>query len=219
MSSHHASRSAPASLSHYEILGISQTVVGEEKDPLPLLRRAYHRALLKHHPDKAVRPPSDEPSVASPSSQISVDRVSEAFAVLANPSEREEYDRSLRITQGMLETVQNSAAGCSAGVATSSDFRPGVETVDLDDLNYEEGRDSEDTWYRSCRCGNERGYGFTVDDLERDAEHGELLVGCKDCSLWLRVHFAVYESATGEERGQVSSISTEVNDDSTQDAK
>ncbi|RDA83269.1 hypothetical protein CP532_0989 [Ophiocordyceps camponoti-leonardi (nom. inval.)] len=68
--------------------------------------------------------------------------------------------------------------------------RTGVENVDLDDLPFDEdgGR-----WYRSCRCGNDRGYSFDETDLADVAEEGLLLVGCLDCSLWLRVHFAAVD--------------------------
>ncbi len=64
------------------------------------------------------------------------------------------------------------------------------ENVDLDDLEYDE---SAESWSRSCRCGNPRGYLFGETDLEEAADYGELMVGCSDCSLWLRVHFAVVE--------------------------
>lgn len=70
-------------------------------------------------------------------------------------------------------------------------FRTGVESVDLDDLNYDE---NSATWSRSCRCGNEKGFMFGESDLEEASEVGELVVGCSDCSLWLRVYFAVLEA-------------------------
>lgn len=69
-------------------------------------------------------------------------------------------------------------------------FHTGVENVDLDDLEFDE---ADECWYRSCRCGNDRGYLFREPDLVEVADEGELMVGCLDCSLWLRVHFAVLE--------------------------
>ena len=35
-----------------------------------------------------------------------------------------------------------------------------------------------------------------------EGDLGELMVGCADCSLWLRVHFAVAEEEGGEEDGE-----------------
>jgi hypothetical protein len=69
-------------------------------------------------------------------------------------------------------------------------FQIGVESVDLDDLAFDE---DQECWYRPCRCGNEHSYEFCEADLEEVSDEGELVVGCLDCSLWLRVHFAVIE--------------------------
>lgn len=62
--------------------------------------------------------------------------------------------------------------------------------MDLDDLDYDPVREE---WFRSCRCGNNRGYRFEEGDLEEAADFGEVMVGCQDCSLWLRVRFAVVD--------------------------
>lgn len=43
-----------------------------------------------------------------------------------------------------------------------------------------------------------RGYVFGEGDLEEAADFGEVMVGCLDCSLWLRVHFAVMEEDDGD---------------------
>jgi len=69
-------------------------------------------------------------------------------------------------------------------------FRTGIETVDLDDLKVDE---AQGIWYRSCRCGDERGFLIKEADLEEAAEDGEISVGCKGCSLWLKVLFGVME--------------------------
>jgi diphthamide biosynthesis protein 4 len=52
---------------------------------------------------------------------------------------------------------------------------------------------SEQIWYRSCRCGDERGFVIMESDLEDAAQEGEIRVGCTGCSLWLRVLFGVVE--------------------------
>ena len=42
---------------------------------------------------------------------------------------------------------------------------------------------------------------FTEDDLLEAGDDGLLMVGCLDCSLWLRVHFAMIEDE--DEDGEV----------------
>lgn len=54
------------------------------------------------------------------------------------------------------------------------------------------------TWFKPCRCGNERGFVFGEVDLEEAGDLGELIVGCQDCSLWLRVCFAMVEEDENE---------------------
>ena len=63
----------------------------------------------------------------------------------------------------------------------------GLETVDLDDLDYDE--EGGGAWYRGCRCGSVRGFRVTEEDLEKEVENGDVVVGCVGCSLWLRVTF------------------------------
>lgn len=83
--------------------------------------------------------------------------------------------------------MQNNSAN-TAGEKGKQAFRTGVETVDLDDFEFDESRI---VWYRSCRCGDERGFTIEETDLEEAAEDGELNVGCKGCSLWLKVLYGV----------------------------
>ncbi|CAI6056103.1 unnamed protein product [Clonostachys chloroleuca] len=163
---------APAAVSHYQVLNLTQSLVDSHHNPSTLIKRAYHRALLQNHPDKAARSP------ASSSTFYSVDQITAAYTVLSSPKDRAAYDASARLSQ------QHEHGGQGP---TSVQFRTGVENVDLDDLPFDEGKD---VWYRSCRCGNDRGYVFGEDDLEEVGGEGELMVGCLDCSLWLNVHFA-----------------------------
>jgi diphthamide biosynthesis protein 4 len=77
-----------------------------------------------------------------------------------------------------------------------------LEIFDLDDMEVETTRQqghgietAETTvWYRGCRCGDEKGFLVREEDLEREAERGEVMVGCRGCSLWAKVMFAVDES-------------------------
>ncbi|XDG06633.1 hypothetical protein ABKA04_006248 [Annulohypoxylon sp. FPYF3050] len=164
-----------------------------------IVKQAYHRALLKHHPDKAASGSSSsspsQPSASSPNPPDSksksspkthtkqgshsqpriaytVDQIQHAYSVLSDAKKRREYDRVLRASPSQRQTQS---------------FQTGVETVDLDDVSFDE---KTGVYYRSCRCGNERGYAFTEENLEEFEEDGVLMVECLDCSLWIRVLFA-----------------------------
>ncbi|GAD98232.1 diphthamide biosynthesis protein 4 [Paecilomyces variotii No. 5] len=160
------------------------------------IKVAYHRALLKYHPDKA---PAAAGSVATTASTdrsraetytYTVDEITTAYKTLSDPFLRTDYDRSLRLSR--------LKAGEKHGNADV--FHTGLEVVDLEDLGYEEVDDNNDGheadsegsyWYRSCRCGDEKGFLVTEQDLEREAEHGEIIIGCRGCSLWMKILFAV----------------------------
>ncbi|KAK1657293.1 hypothetical protein BDP55DRAFT_567551 [Colletotrichum godetiae] len=187
---------------HYTILGISRKLVQEQSTtagPHQIIKRAYHRALLQNHPDKypqlknnpattSTRAPSHSSSSSS-AATFSIDQISSAYKVLSDPRQRAEYDRA-------LDLAPNNQGLQRGDGDEEKSFQTGIEVVDLDDLEVEEPS-SEDPeaaeccWYRSCRCGNPRGFLFTEADLEEAGENGELLVGCQDCSLWMKVHFAV----------------------------
>lgn len=165
---------------HYQVLGITPSIIDTHHDPSSLLKRAYRRALLQNHPDKAAR---DGFSSDTPQTVIyTVDQIATALSILSSPRDRAAYDNSLRLARPDGRDPSE--------VGGSGSFQIGVETVDLDDLPYDEKASS---WYRGCRCGNDRAYLFGEEDLDACADEGELMVGCQDCSLWLRVSFAVVE--------------------------
>ncbi|ROW18122.1 hypothetical protein VPNG_00156 [Cytospora leucostoma] len=194
---------------HYEALSLPKSLLEESnKEQIPqIIKQAYHRALLRHHPDKAQTPtprPASNNSHNYPGSNINthsstsssshpnytVDQITRAYTTLSNPAARTLYDRDLILTQGT-----------SSSKPLQSTFQTGIETIDLDDLECSEpppGSDEEVRWHRSCRCGNERGFSLGEGDLEEAGDQGELIVGCQDCSLWLRVCFAVVEDADGD---------------------
>ena len=155
------------SKSHYTVLSIPTSTSSTTLSPT-LLKTAYHRALLLHHPDKSTSP--------SHKALYTVDEISRAYKVLSDPHTRAEYDRELKLQA-------RNKLGDGKG-------HTGLETVDLDDLKMVEERDG-DKWTRDCRCG--RTYVVTETQLEQEAEKGEVYVPCEGCSLWLRVLFQVEE--------------------------
>ncbi|KAK3372455.1 hypothetical protein B0H63DRAFT_297484 [Podospora didyma] len=204
--------SPPSSATYYDILGLSLSAiaaVAEEDDPKPIIKRGYRRALLHHHPDKNNNKSSSLSNLPKHSSHnnnsssssstatttFTVDQISSAYAVLSSSKLRAEYDAALRLSasSSILPSVE----------ALSTRFQTGIENVDLDDLECDEYSSQDEKggrWYRSCRCGNPRGYQFGEADLEEVADLGELMVGCADCSLWMRVHFAVVHDDSDEAR-------------------
>lgn len=161
-----------ANATHYQVLNLTALAIENSDATAALIKRAYHRALLRNHPDKARK------SSAQEETTYTVDQISQAFAILSSPTKRAEYDMALRLARNAGDDGQLSR------------FQTGIENVDLDDLEFDE---NEERWFRSCRCGNDRGYTFQEQDLEEAQELGELMVGCHDCSLWLKVHFAVLD--------------------------
>ena len=159
------------------------------------LKLAYHRALLRHHPDKTNAKEADNPPQQSPTpdrdsdtNAYTIDQITTAYKTLSSPALRTEYDRALRLNR---EKIINNHK-------TNTIFHTGLEVVDLEDLVEDDNDDSgEGVWYRGCRCGDERGFMVTEGDLEREVEGGEVVVGCRGCSLYMKVLFAV----DGEDQG------------------
>ncbi|EME39306.1 hypothetical protein DOTSEDRAFT_138882 [Dothistroma septosporum NZE10] len=157
---------------HYQVLDLDGRRNQRLLSPSEI-RQAYKQALLYHHPDKqtdgAVRPPSGR---ATPS----IDEITNAYKVLSDPTLRADYDRELRLQRGDDddEKVNN--------------HRTGMETVDLEEMDLDEDREC---WTRPCRCGNQPAFVITESELEKNADYGELVTGCKGCSLWLKVLFSV----------------------------
>ena len=153
---------------HYEVLSLSSSYQKGHLIPQDRIKAAYRQALLKSHPDKSQH-------LSPTKSRFTVDEITVAYKTLSSPISRAEYDRKLRLRDSKIP---------------QSTTKPltGLETADLDDLGYDE---EQQVWYRSCRCGNMRGYLFSEADLEREAEHGEIIAGCRGCSLWLKILFQV----------------------------
>jgi diphthamide biosynthesis protein 4 len=166
--------------SYYEILKLprnaSTTLTSED------VKTAYHRALLLHHPDKTKTKVVNSTSLTEKrnGTRFSIDDILTAYQTLSDPVSRAAYDRRLHSSTSLGFTGQNDQV-----------THIGVETVDLEELDVDEDNTE---WYRGCRCGDERGYVVTEKDLERESLHGEIYIGCKGCSLFLKVLFGTTEN-------------------------
>lgn len=156
-----------AAQDHYAVLSLPTTPPPSEQT----IRHAYRRALLLHHPDKS----KSFSNLLTPS----IDHITTAYKTLVDPLRREEYDRRI--------TLRTSARP----TASALEQYPGLETVDLEEMNFVAGnRDGDGVYWRGCRCGNATAYEVPERELEAYVEEGEIVTGCQGCSLWLRVLFA-----------------------------
>lgn len=163
----------PRASDYYAILGLEQhRCAGGLK--LEVVKRAYRQTLLKFHPDKSAPAQLVEMEIEK-ADHLTVDEISLAYKTLSDPKLRAEYD------QLIAEPVKATSTG-------ERIHRTGLETVDLDTLDYNE---EQQAWTRACRCGDILGFVVTETELELNIDVGELTVGCKGCSLWLRVLFSV----------------------------
>lgn len=143
---------------HYEILSVPSGVSLASA----LLKKAYHRALLLHHPDKLGSQP------AGP--QFTVDQITTAYITLSTPQLRQEYEKELVVSTSTI------IGGVDEGKV--------LQAVDLDDFDYDE---QGERWTRACRCGEGEGFVITEEHLAA----GDDVVGCCGCSLWVKVGYEV----------------------------
>jgi DnaJ-class molecular chaperone len=169
---------------HYDVLQLPRNADWSRlsKDEV---KAAYRRALLLHHPDKA--PPAatlKDPGSSRPyqAPTYSIDDIAIAYEVLVDPERRVAYNKTLN---------QGDVAGPREGDDGEQGTHPGVEVLDLEDLSFDEGKS---IWSKSCRCGYEQGYILTESDLEKESQNGEIYIGCRGCSLFIKVLFALEET-------------------------
>ncbi|KAK6354272.1 hypothetical protein TWF730_008685 [Orbilia blumenaviensis] len=196
---------------HYTILSIPNSLSSTHKNYQLLLKKSYHRTLLRCHPDKL-------PAGASIAGQVkqndgaglredlkegeeiyTIDQINTAYKTLSSPALRQEYDLSLR------SSLSKGANGGGGG------YKTGLDIVDLDDMVYrlpesEEEGSAGGRFTKSCRCGAEEGYVLTeedMDDIEKELQQQKIgngskarsmIIGCLGCSLWVQVDWVVCES-------------------------
>ncbi|KAI9845476.1 MAG: Diphthamide biosynthesis protein 4 [Sclerophora amabilis] len=190
------------SYSHYEVLGLSSRSADPSLSAKDV-KVAYKRALLRHHPDKlksAARPAAAAAAAAAAAvaavptqtQRYTIDEISLAYRVLSSPTARAQYDNGMFFSRLRLRPLTNSnlPRGGDGRKADVQPFRSGLETVDLDDLDFDEQHRS---WHRPCRCGDVRGFTITETELEEEAEWGVIITGCRGCSLWLEVMFEMVD--------------------------
>ena len=166
----------------YEVLGLDFLQISEIS--VRDIKQAYRSSLLIHHPDKST-PLTADIQEHSPGS--SIDEIKNAYKTLSNPKLRAELDRQLLLHTS--HSLPNLSKKNLQGSTESS--HPGLETFDLDDMLFDEERK---VWHKSCRCGDTAGYALEEQMLEAESDVGEVLIGCKGCSLWIKVIFGVVET-------------------------
>lgn len=171
---------------HYQILSLPSPRSGVSPS-LDDIKQAYRDALLRYHPDKSMLSEHKPEAKHQDEATHSIDHVILAYKTLSNTSARAAYDNFLRHTESWRPH----------STTPQGTLHSGFETVDLDDLSH----DTEDnSWYRGCRCGDQKGFQVTETDLEQRVTEGAVMTGCRGCSLWLQVEFAVSngENQAGE---------------------
>jgi diphthamide biosynthesis protein 4 len=144
------------------------------------IKAAYHRALLRVHPDK-IRQRADDPAPLE-----DVGLLHDAFLTLSSETLRSAYD-----AQGKLNR--------------RTDPRP-AQVVSLDrfecsDPEGSNGGAISTRWTLGCRCGGK--YEVTEDHLER----GLHLAECGSCSEVIWVGYEVAKEVDGSEAGQLETRS------------
>lgn len=153
----------------YTILGLPITHAQDTTLAPETLKIAYRKALLQHHPDRK--------SAQQPANTFTVDQIIEAYETLTNPATRLKYHEAL------------SKQSSNSGLAKSTE-RSAVETFDLEDLEFQESAQGA-LWEKSCRCGST--YQVNEKQLEEAASDGEIVVGCRGCSLHIKITFDTVE--------------------------
>lgn len=145
----------------YELLSVPRDASSSE------IKIAYHRALLRYHPDKN----SDNASRDNQSNCISISLIKDAYSTLYDPELREQYDASSH--QRSVKTGPRPA-----------------QVVSLDEFEEVTTREQDNVWCYPCRCGGM----YKISPI--DMENGLHLIGCNSCSevVWVGYELQDFDS-------------------------
>ena len=152
----------------YEIIGAPSTASTAE------LRRAYKRAALRLHPDRAHMPRSDGDELASGASVSATFRELQAsWALVGTEEERAAYDHE------HAERVEARKRRVAFNIE-----------IDLDDMDFIEAESGGvGLFSHACRCGS------TFDVTESELDKGVDLLQCEGCSQIARVMYELNPEA------------------------
>ncbi|KAK9238274.1 hypothetical protein V1525DRAFT_401579 [Lipomyces kononenkoae] len=188
---------SPHFQNHYEALSLPRPPHSPELD-IATIRKAYHAALLRYHPDK--RRGSGKDTIT-----IAIDEIVQAYATLSSPARRSKYDNEL-LDLGEAEIRATRIHAQAEGIDLD-EFEEGEICV-AHMLDGDEASDRcvsqttgtcliQHVWYRGCRCGKKDAYVVSecmledgMSDIDGAEGDGEVLVQCLRCSTWIRVLFS-----------------------------
>ncbi|KAF7436266.1 hypothetical protein PC9H_003095 [Pleurotus ostreatus] len=131
------------------------------------IKAAYHRVLLRLHPDKN-----------RTGERFDIALIKEAYEVLSAAHRREAYDAA--ILKEKLSKLSSTAP------------RP-AQVISLEDFNETPNGETDEvaSWWYGCRCGGN--YVIPTQAMER----GEHLIGCSSCSEVIWAGYEIAEEEDG----------------------
>ncbi|EGZ26511.1 hypothetical protein PHYSODRAFT_308312 [Phytophthora sojae] len=148
---------APSSF--YEVLGLAATCSADD------VRRAYHQAARRYHPDKRANDLNAE-------DEQQFLRVQEAYETLRSAELRRQYDAKLQQDELVRKREEE--------VVVVSDEVP-LADMQREVLPGEGGDEDEVLFTHQCRCGD------LYEITEEELQDGVDVVPCTGCSLHIRV--------------------------------
>ncbi|RLN61771.1 hypothetical protein BBJ29_001388 [Phytophthora kernoviae] len=122
----------------YEVLGVSVDCSADD------IRRAYHQAARKYHPDKRTTASSGHDDSSAHDVQQFL-QVQEAYETLRNADLRQQYDAKL--TQDELNRKREEEVIVVSNTIALNDMQREV-------IGSEDGEDDEVLFTHQCRCGD-----------------------------------------------------------------
>ncbi|KAG0679894.1 Diphthamide biosynthesis protein 4 [Pichia californica] len=188
-------------ISFYDVLGLTKDCTTKD------VKSAYHRLLLKHHPDKKIQQKNNNKMINT--NPNSIQYLQKAYKTLSVNEEREKYDLNLH-NHFIKLGLNTSGSGSNINI-------DGIDRIDLSEFdiintepstqNYEkeEEDDDEELFVHICpRCCFEDGFVLSGSDLAQGTQDQiddnihqdsntdyQILLQCASCSLWLCVTYSI----------------------------